>query len=86
MKQELINYALASHSYGFVPVPVRDKIPVMPKWSDFRNDPAGDTSDIAAGRLPIAIRRFEHLYKPKGVNNISILTGEASGGSCIRYR
>jgi len=67
----LFNIAKIAVSYGFVPIPVRGKIPTIPKWNLTRIDPK-DPEKVA--------RRVKHLTETKRspANNVAILCGEAS--------
>ncbi len=75
----ITNIANIAHSYGFVPIPLRDKIPMAKGWPDFRNDPVEDLKDASLGKLPKNVRRVQHLIKAMHGNNVGIVTGEASG-------
>lgn len=57
-------------SYGFVPIPLRDKIPVLKAWPDLVNNPRDPLKNA---------RQVRHLVEAKGANNIGIVTGSASG-------
>ena len=77
----IINIANLAHSYGFVPIPLRDKIPITKGWPKLRNDPIEDAHDASLGKLPKNVRRVQHLAETKinPANNVGIVTGEASG-------
>lgn len=59
-------------SYGFVPIPILDKTPRIPKWPEIRLDPIDPEK---------ASRRIGHLCRDAKplANNVAILCGEASG-------
>ena len=78
-KDYLTQLANFAHSYGFVPIPLKGKIPTIKGWPDFRNDPDEDAKDIAAGRYPANVRKIGHLVAARVADNFGILTGEASG-------
>ena len=65
----LFNVAKIAVSYGFVPIPVRGKTPVIPKWQKSRIKPT-DPESVA--------RRVKHLVKAKVANNVAILCGKVS--------
>ena len=69
-KEYLMNMARLAQSYGFVPIGIKDKYPRFKNWPNVRIDPADPEKTI---------RRIGHLYDQGLVNNLSILTGEASG-------
>jgi hypothetical protein len=68
-KSYLLNIATLAQLYGFTPIPVRDKTPRFKNWQDVRVDPNDPGKTI---------RRINHLYDAGLVNNIAIVTGEAS--------
>lgn len=78
-KQELLNYAYLAYTYGFVPIGMNGKRPVGRKWQNLRNKP-DDAKAIASGRYPTRVRMISHMIdKGSKINNIGIITGEASG-------
>ena len=66
----LYNMAIAAINYGFTPIPVRGKAPVVRNWPQIRNDP----SDLEKNA-----RRVRNLVNAGTANNIGVVTGEASG-------
>ena len=82
-KQYIINLARLAHSYGFVPIPMRGKAPIVRGWQKYRNNLLEDTNDIAQGRHPKRVRQVSHLLNitpaSKAANSFGIVTGEASG-------
>jgi Bifunctional DNA primase/polymerase, N-terminal len=77
-KEYMEGIAYVAYTYGFVPIPLRGKIPVMTKWNHYRNTPAEDAQDIAAGKYPKNVRIVGHRVG-KDADNVGIVTGEASG-------
>lgn len=69
-KDYLVQMARLAQAYGFVPIPIKDKIPQFKNWQNVRYDPADPDKNI---------RRIQHLYDAGLANNIGILTGEPSG-------
>jgi len=69
-KEELLTYARLAQSYGFVPIPIKGKIPRFKNWQNIRFNPADPDKNI---------RRIDHLYNAKMADNLGIVTGEASG-------
>lgn len=69
-KSYLLQIARLAQSYGFVPIPIYDKIPRFKNWQQVRYDPKDPEKNI---------RRISHLYRAGLVNNIGILTGASSG-------
>lgn len=78
-KEYLVQLAYNLHQYGWVPISMKNKTPVGKNWQNLRNDPVKDAADISQGRYPTRVRQIEHLYDAGLVNNVGILTGEASG-------
>lgn len=78
-KADLIDYALSAFKFGFVPIPLRDKIPVVRGWPELRNNKIEDEADIAKGNYPKNVRRVRDFLDNGMANNIGIVTGEASG-------
>lgn len=79
LKEYLERISYTAYAYGFVPIPLRNKIPVTKDWTNFRNNLEEDTRDIAAGKYPKTIRRVGNLVQFKSSNSIGVVTGEASG-------
>lgn len=77
-KNLLVSYANMAHSFGFVPIPLKNKIPITSGWPNFRNNSIEDIRDIDCGKLPKNVRRVKHLLDAGVANNIGIITGEAS--------
>ena len=78
-KEYMEGIAYVAYSYGFVPIPLRGKIPVTKGWTDLRHTPIEDSQDIAVGKYPKHVRRVSNLINFKAANNVGIVTGEASG-------
>jgi len=78
-KEYMEGIAYVASSYGFVPIPLRNKIPATKGWTDLRHTPIEDAKDIAAGKYPKNVRRVSNLINFKGANNVGIVTGGASG-------
>lgn len=79
LKQYMEEIAYAAYSYGFVPIPIKWKIPSVPGWPNFRHNPVEDSQDIANGLYPKNVRRVGNLVNFGRANNVGIITGEASG-------
>jgi len=78
-KQRLLNIAYSAYLFGFVPIPLRGKIPRVRRWQKLRNKPV-DQMDIASGKYPSKVRLIQHLIDENvEVDNIGVLTGEPSG-------
>ena len=69
-RDELVFYAQLAQSYGFVPIPIKGKIPRFKEWQNVRFNPQDPDKNI---------RRIGHLYSAGLADNIGIVTGEASG-------
>jgi len=69
-KEQLIKFARAAQRAGFVPIPVKGKVPRIRNWPNIRYDPKDPEKNI---------RRIEHFYDQGLANNIAAVTGEASG-------
>ncbi len=77
-KEYLQGLANTLHSYGWVPISAKNKIPVCKNWQNLRNDHVKDSRDRAQGKYPTRVRQIGHLYDAGITNNVSILTGEPS--------
>lgn len=78
-QQYMEGIAYTAFSYGFVPVPLKGKIPTIPNWIHIRNNSEEDRKDLAAGKHPKNVRRVGHLIRARSADNVGIVTGEASG-------
>lgn len=78
-KEYMERIAYNAFTYGFVPIPIRGKIPVTKGWTNFRNNPIEDQADIMSGKYPKNVRRVANLVQYKSADNVGIVTGEASG-------
>lgn len=68
-KNYLLQIAALAQSYGFTPIGIKGKIPTFKNWQKVRIDPKDPEKTI---------RRIDHLFDAGLVNNIAIVTGEAS--------
>ena len=59
-KQRLIDIAYSAYLFGFVPIPLRGKIPRARRWQNLRNKQV-DQMDIASGKYPSKVRLNQHL-------------------------
>lgn len=76
----ITSIASLAHSYGFVPIPLKGKIPVAKGWTELRNNSEEDINDMISGKLPKNVRRVKDLSLSKlKTENVGIVTGEASG-------
>lgn len=78
-KEYIEQIAYNAFSYGFVPIPIRGKIPIVEGWTNFRNNSIDDHADIISGKYPKNVRRVGNLVQSELADNVGIVTGEASG-------
>jgi len=69
-RKQLQDYATIAVSWGFVPIPAKGKRPSGKGWEKRRNDPDDPMKRV---------RGVLHLFDANRADNVSIVTGEASG-------
>ena len=75
---DLAKIAYTAYTFGFIPIPIKGKIPKVRKWQDLRNR-ADDPGVVASGRYPSKVRLIQHLIdRGVDVNGVGVLTGEPS--------